>query len=180
MPIEKVTRTIIGANKTKYELAINQFHAFRGFAIKTRLERMLLPVLGQVVGGADLIQLFKDAANKKKSNEEFLENLDLGVMIPKALSKLVETVDENKLQKFLLDLFSTTWIDDKELNQKVFDEVFVGNYNLIYKVAYAVVDINNFFDFGDIGAQLTELAEKSQTPVSPENSKESLQTSPTS
>lgn len=160
MPIETIKRKITGGGGAEHEIVVNQFHAVKGFALKARLYKMVLPVIGELVGGVDM-------AEASKGNQDAMAGIDIQAILPKALLRISETVEVKKFISLVMDLLSETWLDGKELNEKNFDDIFVADYSLIYKIVYAVVDINNFFDLGDIGSQLKDSLSK-KTPVSPE------------
>lgn len=155
MDVETIKREIDG-----HEVEVTQFFAVRGFKIKQRVYKLILPVLGEFIGGA------KGDIKEK----DFLDaDIDMQAVFPKAIAKVAETVDVKQFFELLIDLFASTFVNGKQLDEKYFNKLFVGKYNLVYKIAYAVVDINNFFDLGGIGSQLRDKLRK-KTPVSPEKS----------
>ena len=151
MPINTVEKVIDG-----HEIKINQFHAIRGFKMKARLMKLILPVLSPLLGGLDL----------KKGKDLLDGNIDIQSALPKAIVALSENLDEDIFFNLLIDLFSATFVDSRELNKKSFDELFIGDYFLVYKIAYEVIMANGFFGKGGIGTILGSVTEN-ETEVSP-------------
>lgn len=149
MSVEVIEKHIDG-----HDIMITQFHAIRGIKIKARLYKLLLPVVSPLLGSLDL----KDAALSLESN------LDFSKVLPQAFVSLSETLDENVFIKLLLDLLQGVRVDGKEVNEQAFDQLFIANYNLAYKLAYEVVMANHFFDFGGILNLLPTQAEKTVIP----------------
>jgi len=162
MPVQTIEKLVDG-----HTVTITQFFAIRGIQLKARLWRLVLPVLGELVGGVD-----KGTDLSKLSLDS---NVDINAVFPKALSKLSETVSEKTLLDLLLDLFASTRLDGRELNRSNFDEIFIGDYMLVYKIAWAVVDANNFFGKGGIGNILQKVQDQKSNnrPVPPKESKSS-------
>jgi hypothetical protein len=148
MPVTTVTKVIDG-----HDIEIVQFYAVRGFKIKTRLFKLVLPVLGQALGVAD----FSKTDLSKTS-------VDLERAVPKALMALAENLREDDFLQLMLDLLSSTFINKKMIDEKMFNEVFAANYTFAYKLAYEVIMVNRFFSFGDIGIDLSKILQT----VSPE------------
>lgn len=136
------TKTVDG-----HEVIITQFYALRGQKIQTKLFKYILPSL------SGLFSALKPDPSGKISLDS---GLDLTTAGKEAIKSLIENLNEDELQSFLLELFASTMVDKKPLDSKNFDTLFIGNYNLIYKLAYEVVMVNNFFDFGGIGSGLIE------------------------
>ena len=154
MPVKTVEKTVNG-----YDVRIVQFRAVRGFKVKARLLKAVLPVLSQV---------FPSLGSLSGSMGDILEkNIDIGEMIPKALTALAESLQEEVFYKLLLDLLAGTSVNNKAIDENFFDELFIGNYNMIYQLAYEVVQANNFFDLGGITDKLKE-ARELVPPVDPE------------
>lgn len=148
MPLKTIEKTI-----GSHDVKITQFAAIRGFKLKARLAKILLPVLSPLAGNIDAIALGRDA----------LANMDLSETLPKALMSLAETIDEEKLLKLIQDLLSEVRLDGIEV-LKNFNEVFAANYNLMYQLVFEVVVANNFFDLSGIGTLLEKPATETISP----------------
>jgi len=124
---------------------IQQFAGVRGLTIKARLFKILLPAVGALLGG--------NSPQAGSPPQSFLENLgDLD--LEKAFMRLAESVNPDDFTRLMLDLLSSTFIDDKLVNEAVFNDIFAGNYMMAYKIAGEVIKANGFFDFGAIGSLL--------------------------
>ena len=118
MPVKTVEKTVNG-----YDVRIVQFRAVRGFKVKARLLKAVLPVLSQV---------FPSLGSLGGSMGDILEkNIDIGEMIPNALTALAESLQEEVFYKLLLDLLAGTSVNNKAIDENFFDELFIGNYNMM-------------------------------------------------
>lgn len=152
MPVKSIEKVLDG-----HEIKIVQFHAVRGFKVKARLFKLILPILSPLIGSVDIKNINASSIIDK--------DIDLQKVLPQAFSSLSESIDEETLFKLLLDLLQSTWVDGKEVNEQRFNELFIANYTLAYKLAYEVVMANHFFDFGGITNLLkTQAEEKKQPP----------------
>jgi hypothetical protein len=132
MPVKTIEKEIDGHN-----IKIVQFHAVRGFKIKARLYKVVIPVLSSLVDLKDL-----------KTDKNLL---DANIDFSRAFVSLGAVLDPDVLFSLLSDLLSGAFIDGQMIDEKVFNETFIGNYNLAYKIAYEVIQANGFFDLGGIG-----------------------------
>jgi hypothetical protein len=146
MPVQTIEKEVNG-----HAVKIVQFHAVRGFKIKAKLFKLVLPVLSSVVNPKDL--------NSTKD----IMNADINLV--RAFETLATVINEESLFTLLLELLSGVFVDGINIDQKKFDELFIADYSFAYKLAYEVIKANNFFDFGDIG----NLMKKFQMPVSPKS-----------
>ena len=142
MPVKEIRKTV-----GDYEVRITQFHAIRGFKMKSRLLKLILPVLAPLAGTT----VEKMASKNVVEQVSLLDrNIDLEAAIPKAFSSLSDSLDEEVFFQLMLDLLSETWVDKKQITKDYFNDLFIGNYMLAYKLAFEVIRANNFFDFGSI------------------------------
>jgi hypothetical protein len=155
MPVKSIEKVV-----DEHEIKIVQFHAIMGFKVKARLLKLILPVLSPALGSIDLT-----SANLSSMMEK---DIKIDEMLPKALLGLAEVIDAEVLSKLLLDLLQSTWVDGKQINKDTFNELFIANYNLAYKLAYEVIIANNFFEIGGIGNLLKAQAEKKTVPPQPQ------------
>ncbi len=125
---------------------ISQFYAVRGQKIQTKLFKLLLPIFGSIFGSANI--------NRKDLSKI---GLKLEEALPKALTTLSQSLDPDEFQQLMLELLSSTYIDKKMIDDKLFNDVFAGNYFFMFKLAYETIIANNFFDFGGIGIDLSNI-----------------------
>jgi len=141
MPAQTIEKVV-----DDHRIKIVQFHAVRGFKIKAKLYKVVLPVLASLVDT-------KDIKNIKGIMEKEIN-------VAKAAETLGSVMEPEQLLSLLLDLLSGTFVDDVMIDQKKFDDLFIGNYQFAYKLAYEAILANGFFDFGGIGnlvkSQLTQ------------------------
>ena len=147
MPVQTTELQIDGCN-----VKITQFQAVRGFKLQIRLAKLLLPVFGTLFGG--------EVKGVSKVTAKDIVNSDMD--LSKALSVLAESLDEETLLNLMLDLLAATIVDGKGVDRKTFEELFVGNYIFVYKLAVEVIKANRFFEMGDIGNLL-----QTSDPINP-------------
>ena len=154
MPVQAIEKTI-----DKHNVKIVQFYAIKGIKVKARLFKLLLPVISP----------FTKAVNLKDANIASLANLnmDLQKIIPEAFQKLAETLDPDNFLNLVLDLLSEVWLDNKQIDRNTFNDMFVANYSLAYKLCVEVIKENHFFELGGIGNLLVP---EQMTPAPPEKS----------
>lgn len=147
MGVQSVTKEVNGR-----EIKITQFFAIRGQKIQTKLFKLVLPVLGEAFGSLDRKNITKEVGIK------------IETALPKALTALSDRLDPEDFQKFMLELLSSTAVDNRVIDEKVFNDIFAGNYSLMFRLAYETIMANNFFDLGDTGIDLSAMMQT----VSPE------------
>ncbi len=153
--IETTTRHIDG-----YVFETSQFPARRAFKYQTRLIKILAPLAG-LLGNVKIGDTQKKSKiNSHKVNKES----DVDSLLDKDIdfSKLGDfaiSLDEEKTMDFVMELLSTTRIDDKEITESVFDLEFAGRIDLVYKVLIFVLEANykSFFVNGGIGKILSKV-----------------------
>lgn len=146
MPVQTVEKEVNG-----HAVKIVQFHAVRGFKIKAKLFKLILPVLSSVINPKDLM-----------SGKNVMDN---DINLSRAFETLALSINEESLFSLLLELLSGVFVDGINIDQKKFDELFIADYTFAYKLAYEAIKANNFFDFGDIGNLMKNL----QMPISPKS-----------
>jgi hypothetical protein len=147
--IKQKTRTINGAN-----YMVTQFPAFGpGGALEMagRLTKLLAPVMGKafsaIKGGKAL-------------------DLDAAVLAP-ALEALAVTLDPKDFAELCFALFRCTTRNGQDLSTEVaFNEAFTGNFPEMFQAIHFVLEANDFFGLGGIGAMLGARAAVSAPPAS--------------
>lgn len=130
--IESKEKIIEGA---KYY--VSQFPARRALKLKTKLIKLLAP------------SLFTAAGNYKGGN---ILDADLGSdTLGKAVSMLVERLDENDLESLIMELLCMTRREGKEITEQYFDMVYAGNFSELYKALYFILEVNFGSFFQEIG-----------------------------
>ena len=150
MPIKTIEKTVDGHN-----VKIVQFNGVRGFRLKVRLFKLLLPILGTLFK-SDLLKGLQEGKDTKEGLLEEFMGSDLSKVLPSILQKAAETIEEETFFRLVMDLLSGTFIDNRELNEDFFGEIFAANYFLVYKILTEVIKANNFFGNGDIGKMLSQ------------------------
>jgi len=121
------------------EVAVTQFPARFGFKMQARLLKVFGPVIGKMLGGADL---------KKGADADV--NLD---KLSEAIELLFKSMDEDGAMKLIMDLLQSTRINGQEVNDGSFDSIFPGKYSTLFKIVGYVLEVNygSFFGESSIG-----------------------------
>ena len=121
------------------EVAVTQFPARFGFKMQARLLKVFGPVIGKMLGGADL---------KKGADADV--NLD---KLSEAIELLFKSMDEDRAMKLIMDLLQSTRINGQEVNDGSFDSIFPGKYSTLFKIVGYVLEVNygSFFGESSIG-----------------------------
>lgn len=138
MPVQTIEKVI-----NDHQVKIVQFYGVRGFKIKAKLYKLVLPLLTTVLGSGGLNQEIDSSK----------------------LTGLFNSLDPDHLFTLLLELLSGVFVDGQMVDQKKFDELFIANYKFAYQLAFEVIQANGFFDFGDIG----NLVKSQLNQISPKN-----------
>lgn len=148
MSVQTISTTVDG-----HTIDVVQFVPTRGFRIKARLIKLILPAIGALLGESG-----------KVTGKTVASFLDSDANLGAAFTQLASSLDDPEaLLQLLLDLLSSTKIDGKDFtNEKIFNELFVANYMLAYKVAWEVIKANGFFELGGIGNLLSSGLPKTQ------------------
>ena len=157
MPVKAIEKVVNGR-----QVQIVQFHAIKGIKIKAKLFKFLLPVISPFISALD-INSVNDIATLNSSD------LNLQAMIPTAFQKLAETLEPDQFLNLILDLLSEVFIDGSAIDEKKFNDLFIGDYMFAYQLAYEVVMANNFLALSGIGNLLKE----NKMPPQPEKSDQS-------
>lgn len=133
-------------------ISVTQFAGIEGFKIKTRLVKLIAPSIGELAGGAG-------------GNVKSVGDIDLGSgFIGKAVNALCDKLDENESFAFVMRMLRSSGarVEGREVDDTVFNDVFAGNYKLLYQILYLIIEENygNFFGDGGIGAMLSKLPVK--------------------
>lgn len=128
------------------QIYVHQFPGIEGFKIKTKLIKLIGPALGELTNGAT------------KDIDSFLDaDLSSG-FVSRAINVLCDKLDENDTFEFILRMLhsSGTRVDGREMDKDAFNEIFAGNFTLLYKIIGILIEENygNFFGEGGIGNKL--------------------------
>ena len=145
MPIETRELTIDNC-----EVKIVQFKAGRGFKIKARLVKLLLPVLSSLVPA--VVSFIKTGRA-----DAGIDSVNIDKELPEAIKTLSTTLEPDQFFRLVLDVLSGTFINGQMVDERFFDDFFVGNYSMIYRLMFEVIKVNNFFDLGGFGISLPKL-----------------------
>ena len=119
-------------------VSVTQFPARKGLKVKLRLAKMIAPGFASATGilNGDLDAEFDSKA------------------LSYAVNQLVDAVGNDATVDFIVsELMQGTRLDDKEINNAVFDMEFAGNYGLLYKIIGYILEVNygSFFESLNIG-----------------------------
>jgi hypothetical protein len=122
-----------------------QFMGFRGLILQSKITKLMTPLIS-ILKGIETPSL----KGIKKSNILFDTN-DL-------VNHLCKNLDDNIIIDLIKELVASTTIDNKDLsNSDIFDIIFAGNYDLLFKTIRFIIDTNNFFGKGGIGKIITKI-----------------------
>jgi len=119
-------------------VSVTQFPARKGLKIKLRLAKMIAPGFASATG---ILSNGLDAEFDSKA-------------LSYAVSQLVDNIGNDATVDFIvLELMQGTRLDDKEINNAIFDMEFAGNYGLLYKIIGFILEVNygSFFESLNIG-----------------------------
>lgn len=129
--------------------SVTQLPARRALVLQAKLVKML---------GASAAQMFVASG---------LDDDKAGEAIPKALSLLMEQIDDKTFDKFVLDILVGVRKNGTELNPALFDMEFAGKLNTVFLLMKFVLEVN-FSDFFQEGGIIEALFPTKKAPISPE------------
>jgi len=130
--VSSVSTTIDG-----FKVHTTTFGAMAGLSLGLRVTKVFGPIVAS---------FFKNLPTKDMKS---IVNSDID--LTEIISSLAANIDE-KTAGLIFDLFNTTLVDGKNMSdQNEFDMMFAGKYLSLLKIAFYIVKVNNFFDFGGIG-----------------------------
>ena len=126
-------------------VSVTQFPARKGLKIKLRIATMIAPGFASATG---ILNGNPDADFDSK-------------VLSFAVSQLVNSIGNDATVDFIVnELLQGTRLDEKEINGAVFDMEFAGNYGLLYKIIYYILEVNygSFFESLNIGSLTSRFA----------------------
>lgn len=144
-----------------FKITTVNFDGRSGIRYQVKLIKILGPGVAKVV-----FSFIKTSGKDVKLLNLLNTEFDLSV-VGDGISNLLSTMDEDSTFELVMNLVSTTRVDGKELsNTAVFDDLFAGNYGLLYKILAFVLEVNfgNLFNMDGIGRQLKEAESNSLIP----------------
>ena len=136
-------------------VSVTQFPARIGLKIKLRIARMIGPGLASATG---MLQSGIEAEFDSK-------------VLAYAVGQLVDSMGNDVTVDFIVkDLMQGTRLDDKEINDAVFDIEFAGNYKLLYKIIGYILEVNygSFFEnlnIGNLTSKFSSFANPAKKPL---------------
>lgn len=126
---------------------ITTFGFIQGISIQKKLIKLLSPF-------GYLINFDSD----KGLLEQEISSNNIHIFI----EKVCENLDDNdRLIDLILELCSTTLVNNKEMTKDQIDIIFAGDYQSMYQLIGKIININNFLPEGTIGvAQFKQLTNK--------------------
>lgn len=135
-----------------------QFTGRLGLTLQARLLRL--------AGGA-IAEAFTALGKLEVSTGNSILDTDLsGVDAGSIMEKLGEGLANEDVARLAVDLLANTRMNGVPISEGVFDMEFAGRYDLLVKALFWVIQANNFFKAGGIGALLQK---KIPAADSPEN-----------
>lgn len=131
---------------------ITQLPAMRALRLKAKLIKLLGPSASVIFAAASKDILKADEA------------------IPQALTLLVDRLDENTFDKFVLEMLQGIKKDGRDIDEKSFDSLFTGQLNELFLVLKEVLEAN-FGDFFQEGGILKILLGKEEINEMPHDLK---------
>ena len=137
--IKNTQKTISG-----YSFHVTEFPAFTAIKIKARIARLIGPAFGGLLGAVSKLDKGKKASD-----------MDISALAP-AIELLAATLDPEAFANLCLELMSGTVavIENQKYelaNVDQFNKAFTGRLDLMYKVIYFVLEVNDFFGLSSIG-----------------------------
>lgn len=129
--IESKERIVNGA---KYY--VSQFPARRALKLQIKLIKLLAPSLFTSLDGY-----------KGNILDADIGNLSFG----RAAEMLVNRLDEHDLENLIMELFSMTRREGKEITPQLFDLVYAGNFGELFQAIAFVLEVNFASFFQQIG-----------------------------
>jgi hypothetical protein len=132
--IESKEKTINGVT-----YMVTQFPARRALRLQTKLVKLLAPSVSALAGGANLSDV-KNVMDAKIGGE----------VISKAVTTLVERLDEDYVVNLIMELLASTRREGKEISEAQFDMIYAGNFKELFQALYFVVEVNFGSFFQDL------------------------------
>lgn len=140
MAIQTHETVLKDKGKNEVKIASSDFPGRQGVRMSARLGKILSSFLKAAPSGTG------DNKGKKL--------LDRDVDFSALSTALVENLDEDHVERLILDLLTYTRVNGQEVSKpEIFDMVFAGEYGLLLGVLKFVMEVNftSFFDEGVIG-----------------------------
>lgn len=134
-----------------HKYTVTQFPAREGLKIKSKLVKVITPLLIPFLGGA------KNLISSKFSEVDIDPSL-----LTHTVQLLLNHLSEDEVSNFVMRLLQCTRVDGKEITAELFDMEFAGEYITLYKVLYFVIEVNNFFGNAGTGG-IMEILKKIDT-----------------
>jgi len=135
------------------ETSVTELPARRAVRLKTKLIKLLGPSLGKLADGMH------------EFTEETLDNINV-TTIGDAIEKLADRLNENDYVDLIMEILQHTRIGGREVTEELFDDVFAGRLDVMYKVVMFTLEVNygSFFGEGGIGHLFQRVRERAKMP----------------
>ncbi|MCK4522417.1 MAG: hypothetical protein KAU20_07630 [Nanoarchaeota archaeon] len=153
MAIETKDREIEG-----HKYMVTQFPARIGLGLKTRLSKLVIPVLIPLIG----------SEGKGVTLSNITETDIDPSLISKAVEIIISQLDSVEIVDLVMKLMNGVRRDGVEITAEVFDTEFAGEYITLYKVLFFVIQTNNFFGKGGIGQLVSQAKNLTESTPSKE------------
>lgn len=127
---------LINRDGTEAKVSTTTFAGSYGVKLAARVGLIILPMMIPTMSSEDKKSLLK-------------QNVDFS----KIAKTLTTTMSEEKVLSTIMEVVKSTIVNGKDLGKKpLFDEVFAGNYKLLFNIIKFVLEVNygDFFEEGGI------------------------------
>jgi hypothetical protein len=133
----------------KFKVKVTQWPARKAFKQKLKLIKIF---------GPSLAEIFSGYKSRKSDSQEESSEIDMS-KVGLAIRMLFEKLNEDEMLSLILELFSSTRINDRELTESEFDMIFAGKIFSVYKIIGFVLEVNfgSFFEKGGIGKMMSQI-----------------------
>lgn len=157
MGIHAVDKMIDG-----HKVNITTFGGVDGVVYKLKLLRLI---------GPSLLSMLPETTGNTKNLTNSLLKVDVSMkQVSLAINSLFTSLDSEGTVQFIQDLVKLVYVDGVPLSSReAFDGTFADDYILLYKILYAVIEVNygKLLAKGNIGSILKNL--KDTQPILPKN-----------
>lgn len=144
----------------EFKVIVTEWPARKAFKMKLKLTKILGPSVAEIFSGLD----------RKTAESVMNSNIDIS-KVGKAIEMLFEKMDEDQILSLIFEMLSSTRVNNLEINDQSFDDLFKGKLQSVYKILGFVVEVNFGSFFGSSGIGLVKTAfEKTQTQPMPQTS----------
>lgn len=153
MSVKMRNKTFTNSDNEEVELKFSTMPARKAFLLKIELMKYVLPTLG--AAAKNLGGLMK-AVKKTKGEKLDIMNMDtdnLNIDFSLIVNTLSEKMEGNALLTLILKLFKGSMVNNIEIEEESFDDIFNADFGTMYKMLAFILEANygSLFSKSDIG-----------------------------